>query len=147
MEDLVKELRRSGKVITLGTNEFRGVTYAKKSDRRQAQISGLLEPKKQTHLGMFETGEEAAEAFDRAAIILRGRDAITNFNLDEYGELLAQVERASPEERRAMAERVAQGDSSGAATSPKKSSAAKGRKKAGPKRKASKPRDLGAPRA
>ena len=46
-----------------------------------------------------------------------------------------------------MQERLAQGDSSGAATSPEKSSAAKGRKKAGPKRKASKPRNLGAPRA
>ena len=45
-----------------------------------------------------------------------------------------------------MAERLAQGDSSGAATSPEKSSAAKGRRKAGPKRKASQP-DLGAPRA
>ena len=45
-----------------------------------------------------------------------------------------------------MAERLAQGDSSGAAASLKKSSAAKGRRKAGPKRKASKP-DLGTPRA
>merc|ERR1711951_237747 len=44
-----------------------------------------------------------------------------------------------------MAERLAQGDSSGAATSPE-SSAIKGRRKAGPKRKASK-LDLGAPRA
>ena len=42
-----------------------------------------------------------------------------------------------------MAERVAQGDSAGAAA---KSITAKGRKKARPKRKASKP-DLGAPRA
>merc|ERR1719181_1526809 len=147
MEDLVKELRRSGKVITLGNNEFRGVTYQEKWDNWRARIKGLLGSKKNTHLGTFNTGEEAAEAYDRAAIILRGRDAITNFNLDEYGELLAQVERASPEERRAMVERLAQRDSSGAATSPKKSSAAKGRKKAGPKRKASKPRNLGAPRA
>ena len=46
-----------------------------------------------------------------------------------------------------MAERLAQGDSSGAATSRGKSSAAKGRRKAGPKPKAFKPRNLGTPRA
>merc|ERR1719181_2658517 len=150
IEDLVVELRRSGKAITRGNNEFRGVTYQEKWDNWQEKIWGLLGCKKQTHLGMLETGEEAAEAFDRAAIILRGRGAVTNFNLDEYCELLAQVERASPEERRAMQERLAQGDSSGATPSPKKSSAAKGRHmKPGPKpkRKASKPRNLGAPRA
>jgi len=145
-EDLVKELRRQGTGITRGNNDFRGVQYNEKSGKWQAKIYGLLGRKKQTHLGTFDTGEEAAEAYDRAAIILRGRDAVANFKLDAYGELLAQVERASPEERRAMQERLAQGDSSGAATSPEKSSA-KGRKKAGPKRKASKPRDLGATRA
>ena len=107
--------------------------YREKSGRWCARIGGLLGPKKKTHLGTFETGEEAAEAYDRAAIILRGRDAVTNFNLDEYGELLAQVERASPEERRAMRERLTQ----------------RKKEKPGPKPKpkASKLRNLGAPRA
>ena len=53
-----------------------------------------------------EHGEDVAEAYDRAAIILRGRCAVTNFDFSEYGELLAQVERASPEERQAMGLRV-----------------------------------------
>jgi len=144
-EDLVAELRRQGSGITRGNNEFRGVRYQEKTGRWEARIQGKPLPRR-AYLGSFETGEEAAEAYDRAAIILCGRDAITNFNLDEYGELLAQVERASPEERRAMVERVAQGDSTGAATSRKKSSAAKGRRKAGPRRKASN-LDLGVPRA
>ena len=48
-------------------------------------------------------------------------------------------------ERDAGPKHVAQGDSSGAATSRSKSSAAKGRRKARPKRKASK-LDLGVPR-
>ena len=144
-EHLVAELRRQGKGITRGDNEFRGVTYREKQGRWLAQVGGKPLPR-QTYLGTFDTGEEAAEAYDRGAIILRGRDAVTNFDFSEYGELLAQVERASPEERRAMAERLAQGDSSGAAMSRGRYSTAKGRKKAGSKRKASKP-DLGATRA
>ena len=59
-EDLVAELRRQGTGITLGNNKFRGVMYREKTDNWQAQIYGLLGPKKGTYLGTFETGEEDA---------------------------------------------------------------------------------------
>jgi len=145
-EDLVAELRRQSTGITRGNNKFRGVYHKEKSGTWKAEIYGLLGRKKNAYLGTFETSEEAAEAYDRAAIIRDGPKAITNFNLEEYEELLAWVKRASPEECRAMAERLAQGDSAGALMFRGRHPIAKGRKKAGSKRKASKP-DLGATRA
>ena len=144
-EDMVMELRRQSAGFSRGTAAFRGVTYRQQTGRWEARIGRLL-GRKYTYLGTFKTGEEAARAYDRAAILTRGREAITNYNIDEYGDLLAQVERASPEERRAMEERVAiRPDSAGAATRREKFATAKGRKKAFAA-STSKP-DLGAPRA
>ena len=118
------------------TSQYRGVSLRRSTGKWQARIRD--EAGKQLYVGSFQHEEQAARARDRAAIILRGRKAVTNFNLGEYGELL----RASPEERRAMAERLA----SGAALSRGRYSTATGRRKAGSNRKASKP-DLGAPHA
>ena len=40
---------------------------------------------KSIHLGCFDTEEEAAKQFDRAALKLRGMDARTNFSRETYG--------------------------------------------------------------
>ena len=40
-----------------------------------------------THLGYYETEEEAAHVYDRVAISLNGSDAQTNFPVSEYSQL------------------------------------------------------------
>ncbi|XP_047979140.1 ethylene-responsive transcription factor LEP-like [Salvia hispanica] len=56
---------------------YRGVR--RRSDKYRAQIKGLEEKGKQSHLGTFDTAEEAAMAYDYAARSLRGSKAYTNF--------------------------------------------------------------------
>merc|ERR1711970_395006 len=45
-------------------------------------------------------------ANDHAAIVSRGREAITNYHLSEYKDKLEAIERATPEERRRMEEEI-----------------------------------------
>jgi len=67
---------------------YRGVSCYKRTGRWEAHIwaSG-----KQIHLGSFRTPEDAARAYDMAAINFRGWDAETNFNPDEYRDNLTLV--------------------------------------------------------
>jgi len=100
-EDLVARLRRESSGFSRGTSTYRGVSYRESTNRWEARIGRLL-GRKYSYLGTFATGEAAARAYDRAAIVCRGRDAITNFHLSEYEEELAKVEAATPEERTEM---------------------------------------------
>ena len=66
------------------TSNFRGVSLLKQTKKWHAQInvSG-----KQVHLGFFPTEEQAARAYDRAAINKGAREStkvITNFHIREY---------------------------------------------------------------
>jgi hypothetical protein len=72
------------KGVTKSTNKplssrFRGVTWNRKNKRWQASINigG-----KYKYLGSFLSEDDAAVAFDRAAVELRGRKARVNFSLD-----------------------------------------------------------------
>ncbi len=60
---------------------FRGVTFNKKSRKWQSvlNVSGS-----HVHLGTFNSEEEAATAFDKAAVIVRGERARINFPLSNY---------------------------------------------------------------
>eukprot|EP00899_Mesostigma_viride_P021811 jgi/Mesvir1/29631/Mv21482-RA.2 len=74
---------------------FRGITPH--HGRWQARIK---DARKDIHLGYYDTDVEAAQAYDKAAIKLRGREALTNFSLDSYN--LAEIEAAdSPQNYKA----------------------------------------------
>lgn len=66
----------NGRLRSTNTSGYRGVTYKKASQKWAAQIS--VEGKR-VYLGLFNTPEEAALAFDRAARIHYGEWASLNF--------------------------------------------------------------------
>lgn len=63
------------------SSPYRGVTCYRRTGRFESHI---WEGGKQLHLGSFVLPEEAAQAYDRAAIKFRGQEAELNFPLDQY---------------------------------------------------------------
>jgi len=55
-------------------SKFRGISMTKDRYRARIKIN-----RKTTHLGYYTTEEEAAHAYDRAAYVIRGESAKTNF--------------------------------------------------------------------
>ncbi|XP_020089963.1 AP2-like ethylene-responsive transcription factor AIL7 isoform X2 [Ananas comosus] len=81
-EECVAYLRRRSSCFSRGASIYRGVTR-QKDGRWQARI-GLVADTRDIYLGTFKTEEEAAEAYDIAAVELRGRNAVTNFDIGNY---------------------------------------------------------------
>ncbi|XP_076901277.1 ethylene-responsive transcription factor WRI1-like [Bidens hawaiensis] len=84
-EEYIAFLRRKSSGFSRGASIYRGVAKHHHNGRWEARL-GLLKGKKYTYLGTFATQEEAAEAYDLAAIRYRGGAAITNFDLSRYSE-------------------------------------------------------------
>jgi hypothetical protein len=63
------------------TSKYRGVTHHCRTGRFESHI---WDSGKQVYLGGFDTEEQAALAYDIAAVKCRGPAAITNFNIQEY---------------------------------------------------------------
>lgn len=67
--------------VSSNTSGYRGVTQIKRSGKWQASYRN---GKKLLYLGTYDTAEDAAMAYDRAVIRLKGDRATTNFLLEDY---------------------------------------------------------------
>eukprot|EP00262_Sarcandra_glabra_P010924 TRINITY_DN2658_c1_g1_i2.p1 TRINITY_DN2658_c1_g1~~TRINITY_DN2658_c1_g1_i2.p1 ORF type:complete len:170 (-),score=27.06 TRINITY_DN2658_c1_g1_i2:266-775(-) len=83
-DEFVCSIRRKSTCFSRGTSIYRGVTrHRREGSKWQARI-GRLTGTKELHLGSFDTEEEAAIAYDLAAVELRGLKAVTNFDISNY---------------------------------------------------------------
>lgn len=81
--EYVAHLRRRSSGFSRGASIYRGVTRHHQHGRWQARI-GRVAGNKDLYLGTYSTQEEAAEAYDVAAIKFRGLNAVTNFDITRY---------------------------------------------------------------
>ncbi|XP_041016224.1 AP2-like ethylene-responsive transcription factor At1g16060 [Juglans microcarpa x Juglans regia] len=82
-EEYLASLRRRSSGFSRGVSKYRGVARHHQNGRWEARI-GRVFGNKYLYLGTYSTQEEAAHAYDIAAIEYRGINAVTNFDLSTY---------------------------------------------------------------
>ncbi|XP_071929663.1 AP2-like ethylene-responsive transcription factor At1g79700 [Coffea arabica] len=101
MEKLTKEeylttLRRRSSGFSRGVSKYRGVARHHHNGRWEARI-GRVFGNKYLYLGTYGTQEEAAMAYDLAALEYRGSSAVTNFDISRYADKLKTLQKMHTE--------------------------------------------------
>ena len=77
-----------GRGPTGSTSKYRGVTQHRRTKRWEAHV---WDSGRQVYLGGYDTEEKAARAYDIISLKARGENAMTNFPVREYNDVLRET--------------------------------------------------------
>ena len=90
LDELIMEVRRHSEGFARSSSGYRGVTRHA-NHKFEARLG--VPRSHHMYLGLFDTAEKAAVAYDTALVRVRGRKASTNFPLYNYADAIAYYER------------------------------------------------------